>query len=84
MSYHKRMTRVVDGVKFGFEWYGGPYIEVCRGEAFASPSEVINVWDYAKDAPRIPRTDAGLAAKIDDWIADYGADNLVHDATVNW
>jgi hypothetical protein len=46
-----------------YEWHGGEYIEV--GSIFATPEEtvprfhsydVINVWDYEKSGPYIPRT----------------------------
>jgi hypothetical protein len=83
-NFHHRMSRTVKGVKLGFEWYGGAYIEVCRGEAFASPQEVINVWDYATDKPEIPRTVEAMAATVDEWIEEYGKDDLVHDVRENW
>ena len=83
-TFHKRMTRNVDGIKLGFEWHGGAYIQVCRGESFARPSEVINVWDYATDGPTIPRTSEAMGRKIDRWIEDYGTDNLAHDIKENW
>ena len=83
-KFHKRMTRTVDGLKLSFEWHGGAYIEVCRGEAFASPSEVINVWEYASDGPRYPRTVQGMTQAVDNWISNYGAEELAHDVRENW
>lgn len=88
--FFARKQRVVtsdDGrreITLGFEWHGGAYIEVSRGHAFGNPKEVINVWDYASDSPRIPRTKQAMGRVIDDWISDYGRDNLVHDVTTNW
>lgn len=38
-----------------FEWHEGAYIEVFD-VGVSTPFSVINVWDYAKDTPRIPRT----------------------------
>lgn len=87
------MSRTLsDGTVLGFEWHGGAYIQVCRGAAFAHPNEVINVWSYGDDGPRIPRTLEGMARKIDDWILRYGSDdgepaddaNLLHDVHNNW
>jgi hypothetical protein len=86
-TFHARMSRTVNGVKLGFEWWGGAYIQVCRGEAFQTPHEVINVWHSSTDQPRIPRTTEAMAERIDEWIAEYGeygADDLVHDVTHNW
>lgn len=84
-TFHARASRNIgDDVILGFEWFGGAYIEVCRGEAFASPREVINVWDYATDQPTIPRERSAFLARIDLWIGDYGRDNLIHDVRSNW
>lgn len=83
-DFHHRMSRTVEGRKFGFEWWGGQYIQVCRGEAFQSPQEVINVWNAYTDKPRIDRTVEAMETKVDEWIAEYGPENLVHDATENW
>lgn len=85
--FHHRLYRTVGGVrgvKLGFEWHGGAYMQVCRGAAFASPGEVINVWDYNTDGPIIPRTPAAMAAKVDEWIDTYGPENLTHDVQQNW
>lgn len=87
--FFARKQRVItsdDGheVTLGFEWQGGAYIEVSRGHAFGNPKEVINVWEYASDSPRIPRTKQAMGRAIDDWISNYGRDNLIHDVTTNW
>jgi hypothetical protein len=84
-QFHHRTTRMVNGSqRLGFEWHGGAYIEVCRGDAFAHPREVINVWDYAADGPLYPRTIQGMTAAVNEWIDNYGPDDLVHDVTHNW
>ena len=83
-QFHHRLTRYVDGIKLGFEWHGGAYIQVCRGEAFAHPSEVINVWDYASNSPTIPRTDEAMGSRVDEWVRNYGPTDLVHDVKNNW
>ncbi len=84
-TFHHRLSRTVgEGVTLGFEWHGGAYIEVCRGQAFASPKEVINVWDYFHDGPLIPRTVKAMEAKVDQWIESYGSADLVHDVRSNW
>lgn len=88
--FARKTRKVSDGeteVLLGFEWSGNAYIEVSRGHAFGSPQEVINVWDYAADQPRIPRTKAAMGKAIDTWIHSYGDDGpvaLVHDVTTNW
>lgn len=38
-----------------FEWREGAYIDIFYGEREYA-EDVINVWDYAKDTPRIPKT----------------------------
>lgn len=81
---HYRTTREVEGIKLGFEWHGGAYIGVCQGESYAHPVEVINVWDYAKNAPRIDRTREAFNNKVDDWVGEYGRENLAHDVRENW
>lgn len=78
-------TRNVDGVQLDFRWHGGAYIEVGRRNGTAQ--EVINVWDYRTDKPRIERTQKAMAERVDEWIADYNAESpqaLVHDVTCNW
>ena len=50
-------------------WHGGAYIDLGTIQAVGQPGidgddfhayDVINVWDYATDTPRIPRTLAAL------------------------
>jgi len=49
-------------------WHGGAYIELGyideTGEFHAW--DVINVWDYATDTPRIPRTLDALQERVDE------------------
>jgi hypothetical protein len=53
-------------------WHGGAYIELgyidesCEFVA----GDVINVWDYATDKPRIPRTLDALKLKVDARLTD--------------
>jgi hypothetical protein len=73
--------REVGGVTVQFVWHGGAYIDVgIAGDPFHA-SEVINVWDYRDDRPRIERTAEAFDAKVDDWIANY--DGLERDME-NW
>ena len=81
-DFYGTTNRNIRGIGFSFEWWGGPYIEVALMGHTAS--EVINVWDYSTDKPRIARTEEAFNAKVDDWIESYTEDSLVHDATVNW
>ncbi len=86
-TFHHRLTRTVDGEKLGFDWYGGAYIEVYSGQAFSRPRDVINVWEYASDSPRIPRTVEAMARAVDEWIASYGERgplDLANDVRENW
>lgn len=48
------------------EWHGGPYIDIHVGSVSGTAIEVINVWDYDKDVPSIPREprDAAKAAVV--------------------
>lgn len=70
------------GLVLEFVWHGGAYIEVRRVPD--SPVEVINVWDYATNEPRIPRTKGAMSRRVDDWIAEYPKDALIHDVVENW
>jgi hypothetical protein len=53
-------------------WHGGEYIDIGytdpTGEFHAT--DVINVWDHARDEPRIPRTLSALAAEVEDHFND--------------
>jgi hypothetical protein len=75
-------SRTGDRVELRFTWHGGAYIDVAR--VGGRPSEVINVWDYYEDAPRIERTADAFMRRVDEWIADYPRDSLVHDVMTNW
>ena len=87
-KFHHRLQRTIsdgkDSITLGFEWHGGAYIEVCKRQAFQSPQEVINVWDYAKDEPEIPRTVHAMENRVEEWIRDYGEGSLLHDVLNNW
>jgi hypothetical protein len=58
------------------QWHGGAYIELGyideSGEFIAG--DVINVWDYAKDEPRIPRTLDAFQEVCDERIPELIAD----------
>jgi hypothetical protein len=52
-------------------WRGGAYIELGyldARDAFVA-GDVINVWDYAKGEPRIPRTLDALRERVDERMA---------------
>jgi hypothetical protein len=56
-------------------WHGGAYIELgYLADCEFSASDVINVWDYATDTPRIDRTLDALQAKVDERLADEDED----------
>lgn len=67
-----------DESHIAFRWHGGAYIEI--GAADQAPGEdwraddVINVWDYATDQPRIPHTLHAFQVRCDNWIADHRDD----------
>lgn len=65
-----------------FTWHGSAYIEVAVDGCTAS--EVINVWDYETDKPRIARTRRAFEAKCRSWVREYPEESLVHDVTENW
>lgn len=69
--------RTVGNRKVKFTWHGGEYIEL--GWVGYSPVEVINVYDYEKGEPSIPRTKPAFRKAITDWIEDYGERELEHD-----
>jgi hypothetical protein len=48
-------------------WRGGPYVELFTG-ADDTAKDVINVWDYKTDEPRIPREAAALAKCVKEWL----------------
>ena len=70
--------RKVGDILLGFEWEGGPYIQVCKGSAFSKPYEVIHVGEFREF------TMENFRRKVDNWIIDYGTDNLIHDVVENW
>lgn len=59
-------------------WHGGEYIDLgysqnqgedgIDGDDFHA-YDVINVWDYAKGEPRIPRSLDAFKARVDEWVA---------------
>ena len=52
-----------------FSWTGGAYIEIYF-EGNAIPYDVLNVWDYEKDVPKIERSMLGLVDFIDTVMLD--------------
>lgn len=84
--FRARMIRTLPGgTKLGFEWHGGDSIDVFKHAAWSStPQETIGVWDYAADQPLVPRTRAGMKRAVDEWIAEYPVESLVHDVRENW
>ena len=52
-----------------FSWVGGAYIEIYF-EGNAIPYDVLNVWDYEKDEPKIERSMRGLVDFIDTEMLD--------------
>lgn len=75
---------VKNGLRLGFSWEGGPYIDVCIGQNYGHPKEVINVWNYETGKPELEFTRDAFRAKIKEWMDDYGRDDLYHDVTENW
>lgn len=66
-----------------FRWHGGEYISIGHTQDVGQPGidgddfhayDVINVWDYAAGAPRIPRTLDAFAARCEEWLADQNDD----------
>lgn len=58
---------------YRFEWHGGNYIEVLKrneSQTDYKPFDVINVWDYSKDTPRIPDTVEGFMQECKSYLAD--------------
>ena len=82
MPSYWKTTRIVKGVHIFFEWHGGEYIEV--GLVGHNAIEVINVWDVETNAPRIERNRRAFLGQVDEWIKEYGPENLAHDARENW
>ena len=52
-----------------FNWHGGAYVEVSH-EGSTQPFDVINVWDYEWDVPRIDVTIDGLMKVVDEWLRE--------------
>lgn len=63
-----------------FRWMGGPYIEVsCRPDGTPGvPLDVINVWDYERDAPRIAVTLAAFSTEVYHWLFSREDDARCH------
>jgi hypothetical protein len=60
------MTYADEASGVRFVWHGGAYIDV-------DGMDCINVWNYERDVPTIPRTLEAFEARCRDWIAaaDY-------------
>lgn len=52
-----------------FRWSEGAYIEVFNFPR-SEPFDVINVWDYAKDTPRIPLTLEAFRDECEKYLED--------------
>lgn len=74
--------RDVLGKVLRFEWSGGIYIEVSCPPG--SPQEVINITDETAGGPRIERTQDAFEGEVDQWIKNYGPEELLHDVVENW
>jgi hypothetical protein len=48
-------------------WHLGPYIQLFSGDS-ESASDVINVWDYQSDTPRIQVSPEGMATCVREWL----------------
>lgn len=59
-------------------WQGGAYIDLHFDTAASPAFEVINVYDYAARAARIPFRQSALADRLAEWLSD-NRDNLRHD-----
>jgi hypothetical protein len=68
-----------------FRWHGGAYIDVggvysvdgqpgIHGDDFHA-YDVINVWDYATDTPRIERTLAAFQERCDEYMAEQDSES---------
>jgi hypothetical protein len=73
--------RDVLGKTLRFEWSGGIYIEVSCPPGAAA--EVINVGGESGGA-RIERDQEAFEREVDDWIANYPPESLLHDVVENW
>lgn len=62
--------------EFVARWHGGAYIELgyVEHDATFHAHDVINVWDYAKDEPRIARTLAAFVERVEEFIAERDAE----------
>jgi hypothetical protein len=60
---------VYETENFRFEWHGGAYIELFFTGS-TSALDVVNVWDYEKDEPRIERTLTAFEEFIEGYIKD--------------
>lgn len=82
--------RTLGEIRLRFEWRGGPYIDV--HEVGWSTAEVINVWDYEKNEPKVPVTNAGLKKAAEEWVTTYSDQEtplacmaaLEHDVINHW
>lgn len=61
-----RYTYITD--EFVFDWHGGAYVEIYSETA--EPFDVINVWDYETDKPRIEKSARGLAEVVEEWMIE--------------
>jgi hypothetical protein len=61
-------------------WHGGAYIELgyIDEQGSFTAGDVINVWDYAKDEPRIPRTLAAFQARVDAFMIEQAEEEEMY------
>lgn len=75
-----RTTKRINGstVRLGFDWHGGTYVDVAVGEAFSTRTfEVINVEDAEGNRPSFTRNN--FHSIVNNWLAEYGAAELLDD-----
>lgn len=53
-----------------FVWEGGEYIDIyfSGGKHTGTPFEVINVWDYETNTPRIERSRGAFVDECEEWL----------------
>lgn len=64
------------------QWAGGVYVEL--GIVHCGPVEVINVYDYAAGVVDLDFEKGTFQRKIEEWISEYGPEDLYRDVSENW
>lgn len=79
---YRHNVREVFSVRF--VWHGGAYIEVHLDTSYGMvPVYVLNVWDYEKDEPYIPRSAAAFVRHVSKRYASAMDREALIDAIVN-